>query len=157
METQLGAGEIRVEERIGRLEALLPATFDGDRFVSCHSNHPPVVHESGACCQHKKQSRCQQRQSREETKQAMRVFYCKPSNRPDRIGASPDVGEVLELARALMSQPGTQQGLSVQLRVGEMSKAEFAASQLFPLDQQPGAQFGTAQFAANVATALVTE
>ena len=87
----------------------------------------------------------------------MRVFYCKPSNRPDRIGASPDVDEVLELARALMSQPGTQQGFSVQLRVGEMSKAEFAASQLFPFDQLPGARFGTALTGTSVATALLTE
>jgi hypothetical protein len=85
-------------------------------------------------------------------RQAMRVFYCKPSNRSKFEGVSPDVDEVLELARALM-----QQGVSVQLRVGEMSRAEFEASQLFPLDQLPGALFGTALAGTSVATALMTE
>lgn len=67
----------------------------------------------------------------------MRVFYCTPTDRPDLTGATPDVDEALEMARALMLGSGTRPGFSIRLHVGEMSKDDFEAWQRFPLEELP--------------------
>lgn len=47
--------------------------------------------------------------------------------------ASPNVEDVLELARVLLSQPNLPTGYQLTFRIGEIDEAVFEASQILPL------------------------
>jgi hypothetical protein len=71
----------------------------------------------------------------------MRVYLCTPTDRPHLTGATPDLDEALEMARALMLCQDAGPGSVVRLQVGEMSVDEFEAAPLYPLEHLPCARF----------------